>query len=228
MSATVDDAVVLVVADGAGSASRSHEGADRLVQSFVDAADHLLRDEDGAEIDRVRLGELSAKMWQRVLHDHVRWLDQQPLDRREYQSTLLGAILLGPWIAATSVGDGFLYVEAEGDGRLVLPPSDRMGQFSNEVRFVGPRSTPTTSLIWEPRCTAVLLSTDGLEKWLDQRIVEQCNGDRQPRFWSVQPTLPRLVGLLRDGDEEQFRSMVEHPGLMRRKGDDIGVAVAVR
>lgn len=128
-----DGALLIAVADGAGSAARAAEGAQCAVQTAMDAlaslyhaqkpnteADwHLLMVEAFRQA-HARLTELAAQM-------------DAPL--RAFATTLTCAIAASEWLTMGRIGDGALVAETRDRELLASAPPPR-GEYANETYFL--------------------------------------------------------------------------------------------
>jgi len=151
------DALVMAVADGAGSASRAERGAEVAVETAVASlAAHLGRGD--AAWDEVVLGA-ARDARQAVLN----MADAEGLPAREYACTLLLLALSGQTGAALQIGDGVIaYNDGEAWGWLFWP---QKGQYANMTNFLvedDAESKFELTLIQE-RLAEVAVMSDGLE-----------------------------------------------------------------
>ena len=112
--------LIACVADGAGSAIHSKEGARTAVESFVEVAADLLRCRYDPEttvrnaFDQARLGVSKIS----------------GCETEKYATTLLGVVATRNRVAAAQVGDGAIII----DGQVVL--KGHAGEYANETSFI--------------------------------------------------------------------------------------------
>ena len=144
-----DNVLVACVADGAGSARYSDEGARVAVDEFVAVSQDLLR--SGDELDSAeivsRAFEAARLAVQDIAESHL----------KDYATTLLGLVSRKDSFAAIQVGDGAVIV----DGEVVVDSHE--GEYANETKFItNPDVAPSIfSDCIEIRRVAIV--TDGLE-----------------------------------------------------------------
>jgi hypothetical protein len=228
-SITLDrHACLLVVADGAGSAPRSDVGAHRAIELVAERA--ALRwvgvdlSSDGLRGFLVGLLSEVATVFHQLIGSDPRMLGGSPAD---YATTLAATVVAWPWIAYGGIGDAFL-VGCDPDEHLhLLVPPSKDGEFRNETQFLDPRASIACRVILDESLSGVVLSTDGLEKFIEERVVTESNGTRQPVMWSPSRSFAGLLAAARNGtDPEQLAARFTGEDFQKRKGDDIGVSVA--
>src|SRR5665213_1270791 len=221
-------AILLVVADGAGSAPRSDIGARRAVELVCERAAHWWT---GMELsaDGLRayvhalLGDVANAFRQSIGTD-PRMLDGSPGD---YATTLATTVVAWPWIAYGGIGDAFL-VGCDPDERLhLLVPPSQEGEFRNQTQFLDPGASVACRIVFDEMLSGVVLSTDGLEKFIEERVMTEQDGSRQPVMWSPSRTFAGLLSAARNGSHpEELAAAFSGDEFQKRKGDDIGVSVA--
>ena len=219
---------LLVVADGAGSAPRSDVGARFAVELVAERA--ALR-WSGVTLSGEGLRAYLASLLGEVAYAFRRSLDADPrmADGRpgDYATTLAATVVAWPWVAYGGIGDAFL-VGCDPDERLhLLVPPSKEGEFRNETQFLDPGASVACSVIFDETLSGVVLSTDGLEKFIEERVVADAEGTRQPVMWSPSRTFAGLLAAARNGTHpEQLAATFAGDEFQKRKGDDIGVSVA--
>lgn len=156
--------VLLAVAcDGAGSASRSLDGAtlavDRFLQDFVDAGRRSGLDGINREFVEDWLCRLRAEIRDRAEADD--------LNPREFACTILGAVVGQDRAAFFQIGDGAIVVSnrAEPDdyGWVFWP---QHGEFANQTNFVTQENAlEVLEFELEDQCVdEIAMFTDGIER----------------------------------------------------------------
>jgi hypothetical protein len=155
--------LLAVACDGAGSASRSLDGAtltvDRFLQGFGDAAKRSGLDEITKEFAQGWLSRVRTE-----INDRAEAAD---LNAREFACTLLGAILSEDQAAFLQIGDGAIVVSnrAEPDdyGWVFWP---QHGEFANQTNFVTQaNAAEILEFELEDRCIdEIAVFTDGIER----------------------------------------------------------------
>ncbi|GIH72319.1 PP2C family serine/threonine-protein phosphatase [Sphaerimonospora thailandensis] len=223
--------VVLAVADGAGSRSRSAEGAEMVVSLAVAAVEEALSEYVPADGEAWK--ELLCSSFQAVLtrfHDHATQLaDGHGAD--DFATTLTVAVLSGEWLGIASLGDGFVVVRTEEpDGpaaafHLVTQPPV-VGEYSNQTVFVtsaGALESLYVCCIQDACVTGLMLSTDGLA----QPALRWADG--VPR----RPNTSFAKGVLdfaekSDADPRALAQLLLSDDVVRRNADDKTLLLAVR
>lgn len=171
----LDEVVMGVVADGAGSAKYADVGAKLAVTT---ALDFLARTEEWLQRQRhLSWDSLVQRPSEKMAHNlFTKVVDQavtvlhQTADRNQWDiddlaCTLIAFIATPHWLAAMQIGDGFLVVRPpDQDYRLLFQP--HKGEYVNQTTFV----TSETALadmqiqvLAEPQYF-ICAATDGLEK----------------------------------------------------------------
>jgi hypothetical protein len=168
-----DDApLVLAACDGAGSRSRSAEGAALGVELAVSIFEErfLARPPQGLHAWNVFLREslcLVMERFQRVAAVLARagGTSAEPSD---FATTLLVAVASPPWMGLVSIGDGFAVTRAgraELDQYHLVVAPDPGGRYAGETTFLTSGAVDparSTWALWDPDLTGLALSTDGL------------------------------------------------------------------
>jgi hypothetical protein len=127
-------AMVVAVADGAGSASHSQYGAELVCTSFVAEVENKLRNGAGlADLD-----ETFGKDWLHYIQQRIVDIaTSKETSQREYASTFLGAILDDESAVFYQVGDGgILYSPIERDGEFFWGLVPKESEYANTTDFV--------------------------------------------------------------------------------------------
>lgn len=244
------EAVVLAVADGAGSRDRSALGA----HLAVDIACRVLAREPPS-------GDMGGAVWTEWISDRAQevvdtWLRTAralpvaarrgtaedddpcrggahlPCPEEEFAATLAAAVVNPPWAAFLCVGDCFgTVLTMDGDDprercHLVLPPpAERHSPVF--LSSPGARRRVRSFALWDPDLSGVVLATDGcVPLTLDHPEVRGLPPAAGPlpsaRFFV------ELAAALRDngGDAEPLRALLSSPGA-GRSGDDLTVLCAL-
>jgi hypothetical protein len=151
--------LILTVADGAGSAAQSREGAALACQTLLAECAAWL-----AQATEVERHPALAESWVQSVQTA---LTQQAIDAelpiREFACTLLGAVIAVDWALFLQIGDGAMVINS-GDGyRPVFWPQG--GEYPNETFFVtDTNAAENLECQWlnEP-ISEIALLTDGLQ-----------------------------------------------------------------
>ena len=223
-------ATLLVVADGAGSAEHSEEGSS--------AACRIALSQGVALWERsARAPELLGALAREIVTDsgplfaaeaeQLARVRQCSVD--EFSTTLAVAVVGWPWVAFAGVGDAFL-VGGDPDGSLhLLVAPSKEGEFRNQTSFLSSTPQPQVRTICDGTLDGIVLSTDGLEKFIEERVVDAPDGSRVPVPWAPSRTFADLLREARSGTSAELLSTAfGTEEFQRRKGDDIGVSLAWR
>ncbi|SHT79635.1 Uncharacterised protein [Mycobacteroides abscessus subsp. abscessus] len=145
-------------------------------------------------------------------------------------TTLAFCLCSEPYFGIAAVGDSFACVLTSDDDCILVDYVPRDPGHASEVNSLTTQSAENTraTLIWDPGVDAVFLSTDGLESLVKIDRIRLAGGDGGPERV---PSPDKVIGgMLRRYQETCDANYVitnveRHQSL---KGDDIGVAVAVR
>lgn len=154
------------VADGAGSAARSDEGAALAVLSALGAlaaaAEQGALPASGAEGAEAAWGLALRLAFAAAQEALVRLAAEEGIPLRDLACTLALAIGDAEQLVAAQIGDGAVLVQG-GDGawQSLLPM--QKGEYANEVLLLSaPDCLAALAPRWAPRPGALVMSTDGL------------------------------------------------------------------
>jgi truncated hemoglobin YjbI len=156
--------LILAAADGAGSASRSLEGAKRACNRFRDAVASLFN--GGGQLEDITEDFMAE--WLAQFQDAIGDLaDREGLETRDFACTLLAAALSAEGGVFFQVGDGAMIVstpETPDEYNCVFWPDK--GEYANVTTFITQeqaREEFQYRRCLEP-CVEVALLTDGMER----------------------------------------------------------------
>jgi hypothetical protein len=153
--------VLLAVADGAGSAARSQEGAQLAVSETLKALARSLATRPPAD----------ERGWQDVLRSaflHTRGClaalaaaSAAPL--QQFATTLTCAVATHEWLAVGRIGDGAVIIELR-DGEMIASSAPIKGEYANETVFLTMDDAPARLEVQAMRepARALMLISDGL------------------------------------------------------------------
>jgi hypothetical protein len=125
--------LLLAVADGAGSAERSQEGAQLAVKQVVSAlASALQKDAPDSEVG---WQEIIRHAFSKALQAIVELASSSDLSLNTFSTTLACAVVADDWIAVGQIGDGAVVSESE-NGELFLTVHPQRGEYANEAYFL--------------------------------------------------------------------------------------------
>jgi hypothetical protein len=223
LSTTGKPVLVAVVADGAGSASRSQDGA-RLACDFVAAEVRAFCDAGGA------VGDLSRETvtgWLERLQAEIAALaTAEDLSPRDFACTLVAAVLGEEHAAFLQLGDGAMVVSEGDDYAWIFWPDQ--GEYENLTVFVtDPQSLDRLQLdVCERRIEEIALFSDGLQRLV---LNYQSRTAHAPFFRSLLSTV-RAAG---DGEDEaslsaRLAAYLDSSAVNDRTDDDKTLILATR
>ena len=171
------------VADGAGSAARSDEGARLVCEQFLIELAEVL---DGIDsVEQFGLEELGG-CWattRLTLVDHAMTEDA---DLAEFASTFLTAVVLPDRVLVAQLGDGAIVLRKGGEYRVAVWP--QQGEFANTTNFLTGRAWEQKREMLEIRaeCDAVVMFSDGLQ----QLVLRYATREPEVRF--VEPLVASI------------------------------------
>jgi len=216
---TTDGTLVIAVADGAGSATHSHVGAQTAVRVVIE---HL------ADFDRLQKID-SEKSWYALatetLEKAVGAIKIQArsydLAMREFATTLSFVVLRQHWIAAFQIGDGAIVVR-DSDKQLHTLTYPVSGEYVNETVFVTSMSAVDSARVVfrESSVSHLCIFTDGIQMLALQ----------MPTASPHAPFFESLFGFLDslDASAERLESFLRSCKVRERTDDDITIVLASR
>jgi serine/threonine protein phosphatase PrpC len=152
--------LIIAVADGAGSAARSGEGARCAVEAAEAALSHLL--EDGLPIDDQAWHEAIAATLEAALAAIDTHAEGMNAPVRDFATTLTVVAATAEHLAVGQVGDGVAV--AEGADGLFLAVAPQRGEYANEVALLtSPQAVDNAAIVIFPASVrALAVTTDGL------------------------------------------------------------------
>jgi serine/threonine protein phosphatase PrpC len=152
--------LIIAVADGAGSAARSGEGAQCAVEAAETTLSHLL--EDGPPIDDQAWREAIAATLEAALAAVDTHAEGMNTPVRDFATTLTVVAATAEHLAVGQVGDGVAV--AEGADGLFLAVAPQRGEYANEVSLLtSPQAVEGAAIVTFPAAVrALTVTTDGL------------------------------------------------------------------
>lgn len=212
-------ALVIAVADGAGSATQAETGAAIAVRRAVE---YLCTSE-------ITLADIIENDWQillmgafqSVLAAIVAEADTSRTPLREFASTLIVTLATPDFVLAGHIGDGASVVgDNEGNIRLLTGPQN--GEYANETIFlVSPDALATVQLVKLQKTVRHLaLFSDGLQ------MLALTMPGAHPHVPFFSP-LFRFISSTPQEGEAQLREFLTTPPITDRADDDLSLILAV-
>lgn len=212
--------LLLVTADGAGSAPRARDGAHEVVDRSVSILSDALEDgcssaEDAAFLIRATVEHVHGAL--------LALAAREALPPNHFAATLGLALISKSWLVAGQIGDGVIVAQDEGGFQIVIPP--QRGEHVNETLFLtsapGPDALEVRSMAPAPR--AVAMMTDGLAAL----AVHQRSGEAHAPFFAP---LLKFAAQMSSGPEadQKLAAFLRSDRVSDRTGDDKTLLLAVR
>ncbi len=216
-------ALVIAVADGAGSARAGVVGATRALEGFA----HAVRDAlTASPIEAITLAECQS--WLRAARQAIlTTAEAEGAAAADYACTFTAAVNVGEHVFALQIGDGFIAFRdvANQDWQIAFPP--QKGQHANETRFLTDDDAETSAMIELLRhdLAAVAVCTDGVE----HLGLDQASGTAfSPFFGSLTATVLGAPPETADELSEALRRYLDSEAVNARTDDDKTMVLAAR
>jgi hypothetical protein len=130
----LNGAVVIAVADGAGTASRSDEGARRAVKQALDSLERdLAYSVPRTEFEWQRLMTAAFRQAREDIVGHARW---ENVSLRDFAATLTCAVASNDELAVGQIGDCLAVARKGPDDPLFVATQPQRGEYANETFFL--------------------------------------------------------------------------------------------
>ena len=158
---TAGGALLLAIADGAGSAERSHEGAQSVVNQAVSSLETALQ----TETPNTEPGwqAIIAQAFSDALQSVAQLATGDNIPLSSFATTLACAVVSDDWLVVGQIGDVAVVV-ADMDGVLSLTVPPQRGEYANESYFLTmPEGLNYLAIYTAQRFVrSLVLTTDGL------------------------------------------------------------------
>lgn len=212
--ADADPALVLAVADGAGSAAKARIGAELACRTLIAECVAWLSTATAEEWTRSAAERLVQGVQTALLQRATQ--ENQPI--REFACTLLGAVIAADRALFLQIGDGVIVIGSGDDYRPVFWP--QAGEYANETWFVtdpGAVARLECAVLTESVAEIALL-TDGLQP------LALHYQNRQAHAPFFRPLFQRLRAAPESGCPADLMGALERfldaPGVNQRTHDD--------
>jgi len=214
-----EGALVIAVADGAGSASLAKIGAEIAVRQAVEylcSSELTLVDVINNDWHALLTGAFQSALAAIVVEAETR---QTAL--REFASTLIVTLATQDFVLAGHIGDGASVV-GDDDGNVYLLTGPQNGEYANETTFlVSPDALATVQLVKWPKAARYLaLFSDGLQ------MLALTMPGAHPHAPFFSPLFQFISSRPQEG-EAQLRKFLTTPPVTDRADDDLSLVLAV-
>jgi len=213
-------ALLVALADGAGSAEHAQKGAEQAVVAALDALELCLNAECGAHLD---LDSIIRQAFESSRQALVDLAEQNDLAVRTLATTLTCALAVDGFLAVGQVGDGSLVVKT-GQGELLAVTQPQRGEYANETYFLSQEDALEhlqVQVLHQP-IQALAVMSDGLVRLALQMTSNQPHGPFfQPLFDFVAANTDPEVA------SEQLAAFLSSERVSARTDDDKSIVLAV-
>lgn len=213
---------LIAIADGAGSAARSAEGAQQAVERAITALEEALS--SAQPKDENAWHAMMATVFASARAEVVKLAERTGAPLRDFATTLLCAVIGGEKLVVAQVGDG-LAVTRDGAGQMECAARPQRGEYANEATFITmPQAAEyVDTQICDGAIDAVAFSTDGLLR-LALKL---------PGYAPHAPFFTPLFDFAAAATDEalaqqQLADFLNSPRVCARTDDDKTLVVAVR
>jgi hypothetical protein len=152
---------LVAVADGAGSAERSDEGARRAVEVMLTSLEAALQ--AGMPDGEATWGALLAEAFCQAQRAVIELAEAEDASPRAFATTLTCAVAADEWLATGQIGDGIVVAKGD-DGEFFAATLPQHGEYANETFFLTmEEALQQVEIHVYPRSVSALaVMTDGL------------------------------------------------------------------
>lgn len=214
--------VLVAVADGAGSADRSHESAECAVTGAIASLRTMLA--EGLPQNDVGWQAQMTEAFRQTRQAVAQLAEAEETIPRAFATTLTCAVTSGEWLAVGQIGDGVVVARGE-DGELFAATQPQRGEYANETFFLTMEEAlqQIEVRVYHQPVRALVLLTDGLIR-LAMNVAR--NKPHPPFF---EPLLA-FAAQMEDETEakEQLTAFLASDRVCARTDDDKTLVLAVR
>jgi len=215
-------AALIAVADGAGSADRSDEGAQCAVAETIASIEAALA--EGLPQDEAGWQALLTEVFRQARQAVAELAEAENVPSRAFATTLTCAVVSDEWLAVGQIGDGVAVARGE-DGELFAVTQPQHGEYANETFFLTmdePLQQVQVQVYLRP-IQALAVMTDGLIR-LAMNVSR--NEPHHPFF---QPLLAFAARIEDEAEaQEQLMGFLASDRICARTDDDKTLVLAVR
>ena len=219
---TTSGELLFAIADGAGSAERSQEGAQSAVKQVITSLESALR--LGVPATEADWQTLIAQAFSDALQEVIQLSASDNAPLNSFATTLACAVVCDDWLAVGQLGDGTIVAE-DADGALFLTVPPQRGEYANEAYFLTmPDGLKYLAIYTTQRLIrSLVLTTDGL-----LRLAFKLPGyEPSPQFF--QPLLA-FISAMDDPEKAQsdLAAFLNSSRVNSRTDDDKTLVLATR
>jgi len=214
--------LLIAVADGAGSADRSNDGAHLAVEQAVVSLEMSIGEQ--SPIDEAGWRTLIADVFRKVYGTLALTAATENVTLRSFATTLTCVVVSDGWLVVGQIGDGVAVAEAE-DGSLFLTVRPQRGEYANEAYFLTmPEALRYVEIhAYHQRVRALAVTTDGLLR-LALKL---------PDYKPYPPFFQPLLGFIAEAEDEnqareQLVAFLTSDRVCARTDDDKTLVLAAR
>lgn len=213
-------ALLVALADGAGSAEHAQRGAEHAVRTILDFLEHFLIVEHNAPLD---LDSIIRQAFEAARQALVALAEQDDLAVRSLATTLTCVLVIDGFLGVGQVGDGSLVVKT-GQGELLALTQPQRGEYANETYFLSQEDALEhlqVQVLHQP-IEALAVLSDGL---LRLALQMSSNQPHAPFFYP----LFDFVAASADSEiaAEQLAAFLTSERVSARTDDDKSIVLAV-
>ncbi len=210
------------VADGAGSAERSDEGARCVVGGVMTSVEAALA--EGLPESDAAWEALLTDAFSRARQSVVELAETEEMSLRAFATTLTCAVASDEWLAVAQIGDGIVVATGE-DGTLFSATQPQHGEYANETFFLTMEDAlPQVEIcVYAQAIGALAVMTDGLIR-LAMNLVEN-----EPHVPFFQPLFAFAAQVTNEEEaQEQLAGLLASGRVNERTDDDKTLVLVAR
>ena len=217
-----DEILIAAVADGAGSASFSADGARFAVEQFLENFGEGLAGE--------LVSHHSEKPQRKLLIQELDYLQARlmayaaelSIEAREFATTLLLIIAEPNFVAVAQIGDGAVVI-GDADGNIFALTKPQNGEHANETTFLtSPDAVENAEIVvWHGKVKHLAVFTDGLQRLALQMPEGTAHAPFFKPFFA-------FVENMTDADkaQQELEKFLYSPRITERTDDDLTLLLA--
>ncbi len=228
----INNILIGVVSDGAGSAKHSQIGSQLTVETTINNLTRWFKnisqeypDIEQNPFDQSYMKQVFQENWEIVIQN-LQEKTKEGYSYKDLSCTLLAFIATPNWIAAMQIGDGFIVVhsqEEDSNYELLFPPSK--GEYANQTVFVTSQNalSELQSCVINAPQKFIFASTDGLEKL----AIKYINNSYLPYKDFFQPFEEDIENNKLEEEKESVLAFLNSQDVNKRTDDDKTVLICL-